>query len=381
MCAKHKCDVLLMQETHRGPTFPKPNISGMELIIERPHEKYGSAIFARPGLNILSAAFTEFNNVEILTIRTSKFSVTSVYKPPGEDFAFKEPENFSYNEINFILGDFNCHGTAWGYRETDDNGRQLELWADRGHLQLIHDAKLPPSFVSARWRRGYNPDNIFVSSKVAAQCKKEVGDAIPRSQHKPIFCSFGALIKPEETIFKRRFNFKKAKWEKFARKLDNWVESVPPVPENYDVFINIVKMVSRRTIPRGCRNHYVHGLTADSVPLLNRYQKLYEEDPFSDDTHEAGERLLTAIAEERTSRWCNLLENLNMAQNSRPAWQLLKNLSQDPTERTNKFPNVTANQVASQLLKNGKSKMEKQLEQKEKKRKVNHERGRNQSAK
>lgn len=65
MCAKHKCDVLVMQETHRGPTFPKPNISGIELIIERPHEKYGSAIFARPGLNILSAAFTEFNNVEI----------------------------------------------------------------------------------------------------------------------------------------------------------------------------------------------------------------------------------------------------------------------------------------------------------------------------
>jgi hypothetical protein len=39
--------------------------------------------------------------------------------------------------------------------------------------KVIHDAKLPPSFVSARWRRGYNPDNIFASTKIAAQCKKE----------------------------------------------------------------------------------------------------------------------------------------------------------------------------------------------------------------
>jgi hypothetical protein len=97
----------------------------MNLNIERPHEQYGSAIFARPGLQILTAALTENNNVEILTIRTPKFSVTSIYKPPSVDFTFTEPDNFSYT--NFIIGDFNCHGTAWGYRETDENGRQLEL--------------------------------------------------------------------------------------------------------------------------------------------------------------------------------------------------------------------------------------------------------------
>ncbi|KAI5747704.1 hypothetical protein M8J77_017592 [Diaphorina citri] len=154
MCAKHKCDVLLMQETHRGPTSPKPNIPGMKLIIERPHEKYGSAVFARPDLNISSAALTELNNVEILTVRTSNFSVTSVYKPPGGKFVFTEPDNFDYSNTNFILGDFNCHGTAWGYRDTDEDGRQLELWADQGRLQLIHDAKLPPLIQQCQMEEG-----------------------------------------------------------------------------------------------------------------------------------------------------------------------------------------------------------------------------------
>ncbi|KAI5747569.1 hypothetical protein M8J77_016091 [Diaphorina citri] len=163
-----------------------------------------------------------------------------------------------------------------------------------------------------------------------------------------------AIVKPEETPFKRRFNFKKANWKKFASDLDDQVAKITPIPGNYDEFNNIVKIVSRRNIPRGCRTQYVQGLTSDTIPLLNRYQKLYDEDPFSDETIEAGERLLSAISEERTAKWRNLLENMNMAQNSRPAWKLLKNLSQDPTERTNAFPDVTANQVASQLLKNGK---------------------------
>ena len=44
LCCEHNCQVLCLQETHKGPNNNRPTITGMKMAIERPHEKYGSAI-------------------------------------------------------------------------------------------------------------------------------------------------------------------------------------------------------------------------------------------------------------------------------------------------------------------------------------------------
>ncbi|KMQ91441.1 rna-directed dna polymerase from mobile element jockey-like protein [Lasius niger] len=304
----------------------------MELAIERPHDRYGSAIFVRPGLSITSAALTDISNVEILTIRTPQYSVTFVYIPPDADFAFNEPVNFTYDQINLVTSDFNCHSEAWGYDQTNENGEQLESWADINDLQLIHDPKLPASFNSNRWRRGYNPDNIFMSRKMAAQCRKMVDNPISSTQHRPIVCIVTAVVKPEEVLFRKRFNFKRARWSDFQKQLDKQVQKILPRPEKYSEFIDLVKQISKKNIPRGCRTQYIQGLTGDVKPLLEKYQNLFDRDPFSVDTIEAGEKLMQALAEEQRSRWCTMIENLDMKQNSRRAWKLFKNLSRDPTK-------------------------------------------------
>ena len=52
LCRINNCVFLLLQETHRGPTRNRPKIPGMNLIVERPHDQYGSAIYVKPGLDV-----------------------------------------------------------------------------------------------------------------------------------------------------------------------------------------------------------------------------------------------------------------------------------------------------------------------------------------
>jgi hypothetical protein len=49
-----------------------------------------------------------------------------------------------------------------------------EKWAEDNDLLLIHDPKLPYSFNSGRWKRGYNPNIIFMNKNFRQQAIKYV---------------------------------------------------------------------------------------------------------------------------------------------------------------------------------------------------------------
>ncbi|KAI5732373.1 hypothetical protein M8J77_025795 [Diaphorina citri] len=227
MCKENNFDILCLQETHRGDASHRPCIDGMILVTERPHDQYGSAIFAKPNLPIKSTAITCDNDVEILTVELESCSISSVYKPPNNAFNFAEPNNKN-QRLKILIGDFNCHSTSWGYRQTNDDGEKLESWVEEMGLQLTHDSKLPHAFSSARWKQGYNPDNLFVSEELAQQATKNVEHSIPITQHRPITCNITAVVTPQEVPFKRRFNFRKAKWKDFTKELDNEVQKLKP---------------------------------------------------------------------------------------------------------------------------------------------------------
>ena len=247
LCITTNCDILCLQETHRGPTRVRPRISGMTLIAERPHDQYGSAIFARNGLAVDKSYLSDINNIEVLSIDLMGITVSSVYKPPQEPFDL--PGRATDGRMNVVIGDFNSHSISWGYREMNEDGELVETWADANQLSLIHDAKLPASFNSARWRRGYNPDLIFTSTRIANQCEKVILDPIPHSQHRPIGLKVNAVITPRAVPFRRRFNLRKANWEKFAKDFDSYIQDLPATPQNYDTFVELMKKSSRRNIP------------------------------------------------------------------------------------------------------------------------------------
>ena len=88
--------------------------------------------------------------------------------------------------------------TVWN-GDTDENGRLVEQWSETNQLSLVHGAKQPKSFNSKRWQQGYNPD--FVSYSIAHLAEKDVMDAIPKTQHRPISIKLNASIRPRNVLF------------------------------------------------------------------------------------------------------------------------------------------------------------------------------------
>ena len=89
LCANHKCDILCMQETHRGPGAIRPRVPEKNLVAEIAHEQYGSALFIRISCTCESTSTSSTDNIEIIQATLSGVSVNSYYKPPNQVFDFR----------------------------------------------------------------------------------------------------------------------------------------------------------------------------------------------------------------------------------------------------------------------------------------------------
>lgn len=145
----------------RDLTARRPNISGMELTAEIPHNMHGSAVFTKTQTVVSTVGTTNLNGIEIITIEIGKCTMISVYKTTNQPFTLLPPPNLQSPPNQLILGDFNSHSILWGYAESDANGDSVQTWAETSGLALIHDPKLPPSFQSNVWKKGYNPIYVF----------------------------------------------------------------------------------------------------------------------------------------------------------------------------------------------------------------------------
>ena len=251
------------------------------------------------------------------------------------------------------MGDFNSHSVNWGYRITDSNGTKVEEWSEANQLSLVHDAKQGKSFYSKRWQQSYNPDLAFVSTSIAHQCEKAVMEAIPKTQHRPISISLKAVVTPRRVPFRRRYNLQKADWIAYASDIDAGIVNLTPTPANYSDFVKIVRQASNKNIPRGCRTSYVCGLNDQSKVMYEDYQRRFAQNPFDMETVNAGERLLDEISEAQHSKWQTLIESTDFTHSSRKAWRTINKLTKDSTAPQQQC-RVTPDQVAHQLLLNGK---------------------------
>ena len=151
MCKDKHCQCLCLQDTRRSQTQARPRIPGMSLVAERPHNKYGSVVFIRDDLKVKGISICEEDDVELITIGICNAIIQSVYKPPNKQFLL--PPLQQGNKHHVVIGDLNSHNTLWGYSTTGTDGEAVDQWAESSNLSLIHDAKLPKSSTSARWKK------------------------------------------------------------------------------------------------------------------------------------------------------------------------------------------------------------------------------------
>jgi len=57
----------------------------------------------------------------------------------------------------------------------------MHSWAASNDFTILHSPKDKPMFVSACWKKGYNPDLAFVSCQHFSSSERTVDDPIPKN--------------------------------------------------------------------------------------------------------------------------------------------------------------------------------------------------------
>lgn len=172
------------------------------------------------------------------------------------------------------------------------------MWSFNKDLTLLYESKDPPTFSSSRWRRGYNPDLVFISNNRWQVFQRNVLDHISRSQHRPVEVNTRPIVKPIAFDYLHRFNFKKAYWASFTEEMEIRTNTLAPTPENY-AWIWHIWTAAQNNIPRGCRINYIPRLSPETRESYDEYARLCNEDPFNGMTIQLGEALMNEISGEK----------------------------------------------------------------------------------
>ena len=110
-----------------------------------------------------------------------------------------------------------------------------------------------------------------------------------------------------------------------------------------------INKISQKTIPRGYRNNYIPCWDAECESLY----KTFLQSPQGDDSSLAATAVLAKLDRKRRDRWSEAVRSINFSHSSRKAWSILNNLTGRSRHSPRHCP-VSANAIASQLVRNGK---------------------------
>lgn len=351
LSAEEDVNIVLIQETHTATPEELERrgvISGFNMIVAEYSRAHGIATYAKEGMdcvNVLESVSRD--NIYSSTTRIGALSVTNVCKAPTT----KWPQSVLplQPHPSIYAGDFNSHHSEWDYRDDDENGESLVSWASTAELLLVHDSKDRRTFYSKAHRTESNPDLCFVSADIEGfplQVSRKVLPASLNSHHRPVILDVGMNVPIITYVQRPRWNFLKANWNQYSSFLDAAIRFIPPSPQNYDRFNNLVISTAKKCVPRGYRKEYIPCWNDDSDRLYAEFQD--NEDP------ETAKELLKSLDEARKQRWIETVENINMTKSSRKGWSIIRKLG-GASKLCKKKPKINADRIARRVVRSSKA--------------------------
>ena len=121
------------------------------------------------------------------------------------------------------------------------------------------------------------------------------------------------------------------------------------VDATYQDFCNTIKKTAKKTIPPGYQSNYIPCWDAECEFLY----KTFLHSPKGDDSSLAAIALLAKLDRKRRDRWSEAVRSIDFSHSSQKAWSILNNLT-GRSRHSSRYCPVSADAVASQLVRNGK---------------------------
>ncbi|KAK3728211.1 hypothetical protein RRG08_014994 [Elysia crispata] len=113
------------------------------------------------------------------------------------------------------MGRLHSHSLAWGYKNLDAKGEDVEDWITSNKLILINTAYDEPTSLSRSWNTKSTPDLAAATDDIQKVTRREVCSQLGGSDHRPVILNVNRDIKLNPQRLLPIWNYKKVDLEKF----------------------------------------------------------------------------------------------------------------------------------------------------------------------